>query len=161
MLFAQLSLDPEPVTQDLTEARSAIRQAIRETREVPDEMLQLVPLIPFVPRRALKGVIEQFFGSGDELPPASCSNLGDIPAEIGRPDGTEAEYVMFRGVDQNVKRADIERAGGQLVLVAGRIGSKISIGIVAYQPSSENSKPWLRELAAKALAEFELAGEIL
>jgi hypothetical protein len=45
--------------------------------------------------------------------------------------------------------------------VAGRIGGKISIGIVAYQPGSENSKPRLRELAAKALAEFDLTGEIL
>jgi hypothetical protein len=160
MLFAQLSLDPAPVAKDLTDARIAIRQALKKTREVPDEMLQLIPLIPFVPKRALKRVVEQFLAGGDDLP-ASCSNLGDIPAEIGRPDGTDAEYVMFRGVDQNVRRADIERAGGQLVLVAGRIGSKMSIGIVAYQPGGENSKPRLRELAAQTLADFELTGEIV
>ena len=159
MLFAQLSLDPAPVTRDLTDARIAIRQVLKKTREEPDEMLQLIPLIPFVPKRALKRVVEQFLGSGDDLP-AFCSNLGDVPAEIGRPDGTDAEYVMFRGVDQNVRRADIERAGGQLVLVAGRIAGKISIGIVAYQPGSENSKPSLRELAAQTLADFDLKGEI-
>ncbi|MGY4648847.1 hypothetical protein [Mycobacterium sp. URHB0021] len=160
MLFPQLSLDPAQVTEDLTNARNEIRKALKTAREVPDEMLQLIPLIPFVPRRALKGVVEQFLGGGEDLP-SSCSNLGDIPAEIGRPDGTDAEYVMFRGVDQNVRRADVERAGGQLVLVAGRINGKMSITVVAYQRGSVDSKPALRELATQALSDFDLTGEIL
>jgi hypothetical protein len=54
--------------------------------------------------------------------------------------------------------ADIERAGGQLVVVAGRIGGRISISIVAYQPGAENTKTRLRELAAHTLAEFDLTG---
>ena len=32
---------------------------------------------------------------------------------------------------------------------------KISIHVLAYQPGAENTKPALRELAARALAEFE------
>jgi hypothetical protein len=159
MLFAQVSLDPTAVTTDLTHARSAVRQALKTAREVPDETLQLLPLVPLVPRRALKAVADLFFGSSDDLS-VSCSNLGDVHPAVGRPDGTDAEYVMVRGVDQNIRRADIERAGGQLVVVAGRIGDKISIGIVSYQPGGENSKPRLRELAAHTLAEFSLAGEI-
>jgi hypothetical protein len=159
MLFAQVSLDPTPVTTDLTEARVAIRQALKTARELPDETFQLLPLVPLVPRRTLKAVADLFFGSSDDLS-VSCSNLGDVDPAVGRPDGTDAEYVMVRGVDQNVRRADIERAGGQLVVVAGRIGDKISIGIVSYQPGEENSKPRLRELAAHTLAEFGLTGEI-
>jgi hypothetical protein len=160
MLFAQVSLDPTPVTTDLTDARIAIRQALKTAREVPDETLQLLPLVPLVPRRALKRVADLFFGSSDDLS-VSCSNLGDVDPAVGRPDGTDADYAMVRGVDQNVRRADIERAGGQLVVVAGRIGAKISIGIVAYQPGEENSKPRLRELAAHTLADFALTGEIV
>ncbi len=160
MLFAQVSLDPTPVTTDLTDARTTIRQALKTAREVPDETLQLLPLAPLVPKRALKRVADMFFGSGDDLP-VSCSNLGDIDPAVARADGTDAEYVMLRGVDQNVRRADIERAGGQLVVVAGRIGGKVSIGIVAYQPGGENSKPRLRELAAQTLADFDLTGEIV
>jgi hypothetical protein len=157
MLFAQVSLDPTPVTTDLTDARIALRQALKTTREAPDETLQLLPLVPLVPKRALKRVADLFFGSGDDLP-VSCSNLGDLEPAIGRPDGTDAEYVMLRGVDQNVRRADIERAGGQLVVVAGRIGAKISISIVAYQPGAQNTKTRLRELVAHTLAEFDLPG---
>jgi hypothetical protein len=159
MLFAQASLDPTPVTTDLSDTRSAIRDALKTAREVPDETLQLLPLVPLVPRRALKKVADLFFGSGDDLSVA-CSNLGDVDASVGRPDGTDAEYVLVRGVDQNVRRADIERAGGQLVVVAGRLNGKVSIGIVAYQPGQENTKARYRELAARTLAEFDLTGEM-
>jgi hypothetical protein len=159
MLFAPVDLDPAPVTTDLTDARILIRQALKTAREVADPILELLPIVPLVPRRVLRRVVEQFLGTGAELP-VSCSNLGDFPAEIGRPDGTDAEYVLVRGVDQNVRRADIERAGGQLVVVAGRIGGKVTIGIVGYQPGEENSKPRLRELAAHTLAEFGLTGEV-
>lgn len=157
MLFAQVSIDPTPVTADLTDARIAIRQAVKSAREVPDETLQLLPLVPLVPKRVLRRVAEQFLGSGVELP-VSCSNLGDVHLAVGRPDGTEAEYVSLRGVDQNVRRDDIERAGGQLVAVAGRLNGKISISLVAYQVGQENSKSRLRELAAQTLAEFNLTG---
>ena len=150
MVFAQARLDPTPVTTDLTDARIAIRQALKTAREVPDETLQLLPLVPLVPRRALRRVIDGFLGSGDDLA-VSCSNLGDIDPAVGRPDGTDAEYVMLRGIDQNVRRADIERAGGQLVVVAGRICGKMSINAVAYQPGAQNSKDRLREQASMPL----------
>lgn len=157
MVFGQVDLDPTSVTTDLTDARLALRQAVKTARETPDETLQLLPLVPFVPKRALQRVAEMFFGDDIAVP---CSNLGDIHPAVNRPDGTDAEYVMLRGVDQNVRRADIERAGGQLVVVAGRIGGKMSINVVAYQPGAENSKDRLRELAKNALAEFDLSGEI-
>ena len=40
-----------------------------------------------------------------------------------------------------------------------RLG-KIFITVDAYQPGAENTKPALRELAARTLAEFDLTGEI-
>jgi hypothetical protein len=160
MLFAPVSIEPDPVTTDLSDARNAVREALKKVREVPDETLQLLPLVPFVPRRALRRVVEQFLGSGAELP-VSCSNLGDVHPAVGRPDGTDAEYTILRGVDQNVRLADLERAGGQLVVVAGRIGGRITIDIVGYQVGAENSKPRLRALAADTLAEFDLTGEIV
>ena len=38
--------------------------------------------------------------------------------------------------------------------------NKIIIHVLAYQPGAENTKPALRELAARTLAEFDLAGQI-
>lgn len=159
MVFAQVDVDPSAVAEDQADARAAIRQAVKTAREVPDETLQLLPLIPLVPERALKGVAEAFFGNSDNLP-VSCSNLGDIDGIVSRPDGTDADYTMVRAVDQNVRRADLERAGGHLVVVAGRINGKVSIGIEAYQPRAENTKARLRELIRQTLADFDLTGEI-
>ncbi|OMC35551.1 hypothetical protein A5740_00390 [Mycobacterium sp. GA-1841] len=157
MSFASAPVDPAQAVSDLSGTRSAIRQAIETTRTTSDETLELLPLIPLVPRSALRGLGGLFYGSSTELP-VHCSNLGDIDPAIGCPDGTRAEYVLLRGVDQNVSRRDIEQRGGQLVLVSARINGKISIGIVAYQPDAENSKPRLRGLAAQTLADFGLTG---
>jgi len=159
MAFANVSLDPTSVTKDLSGSRVAIRQALKMSRDVPDETLQLLPLVPLVPKRALKHVVELFFGQADDLP-VSCSNLGDIDPALGRLDGTDAEYVLLRGVDQHVSRQAIERIGGQLVVVGGRINGKISIGVVGYQPGAENTKTHLREVAAQTLAAFDLSGVI-
>jgi hypothetical protein len=63
-------------------------------------------------------------------------------------------------IGQRVTRQWLERAGGQLTLQSWRIGDKIGITIEAYQPGAENTKPALRELAARTLAEFDLTGEI-
>lgn len=160
MLFASADIDPTPVTTDLNDARSTLRQALQAARAEPDAALQLLPLVPFVPRRALKRVVEQFLGSGADLP-VSCSNLGDVPLAVACPDGTEAEYTGLRGADQNVRRAELERAGGQLVVVAGRISGRISLDIVGYQVGAQNSKQRLRKLVAGTLAEFGLSGEII
>jgi hypothetical protein len=95
----------------------------------------------------------------DDLP-VSCSNLGDVDAVVARADGTDAEYVMLRGVDRHVTGQFLERRGGLLTVLAGRIGGRLSITVVAYQPGGRNSKPHLRELAANTLADFGLTGAI-
>jgi hypothetical protein len=156
--LATVTIDPTRVTTDLTGARAEIKQALKTLREAPDETLQLLPLTPFIPKRAVKRGSDVVFGF-DDLP-VSCSNLGEVDSVMARVDGTDAEYVMLRGVDRHVTGQYLERRGGLLTVLAGRIGGKISITVVAYQPGAENSKPRLRELAVQTLAEFELTGVI-
>jgi hypothetical protein len=158
--LATVSVDPASVTTDLVSARAAIGQAIKMARESPDEALQLLPLIPFVPKRAVKRVADAAFGFSADLP-VSCSNFGELPLEIGRPDGTDAEYVLLRGLDREVTQEVLEERLGLLNVVSGRLGNKISITVGGYQPGGDNSKPRWRELAAKTLAEFGLTGEIV
>ena len=92
--------------------------------------------------------------------PVSCSNLGDLPPELARVDGTDAEYVFIRAIDSDVTIGELQRSHGQLVVVSGRINGKISISVEAYQLGADNSKARLRELATQTLAEFDLAGMI-
>jgi len=157
--LANISVDPTHLTTDLSAAQVTLRHGLKSAREVPDQPLELLPLVPFIPRRAVKAGGDLIFGFAADLP-VSCSNLGDIDPAIGRPDGTDAEYVMLRGVDRRITRQSLERKRGQLTLVAGRIGGKMSISIIGYQPTGQNSKAHLRELAAKTLAEFDLTGVI-
>ena len=155
--LATVSIDPGKVTTDLSGARDAIRQARKSARDVPDEALQLLPLTPWIPKRAVKRLADTAFGFTADLP-VTCSNFGDLPAEIGRPDGTDAEYVLLRGLDRHVTRQVLEQRGGLLNVVSWRLGGKLYITVGGYQPGAENSQPRLRELTAQALAEFHLTG---
>ena len=47
-----------------------------------------------------------------------------------------------------------------MYLLTFPIPGRMVINLVAYQPGAENTKPALRALAARALAEFGLTGEI-
>ena len=157
--LSQISIDPTRVTTDLSEVRRTIRQGLKKERDTPNEALQLLPLIPFIPKRVVKRGGDLIFGFAADLP-VSCSILGDLDPALNRLDGTDAEYVLLRGVDRHITRRGLEQKRGMLTLVAGRIGGKVSISVVAYQPGVANSKPLLRELAAKTLADFGLTGVI-
>lgn len=157
--IANVSCDPAIVTTDLTALRSAIKEGLRQAREVPDEMVELLPLIPFVPKRGFAKIADAAFGFSTDLP-VSCSNLGDMPAEFLKVDGTPAQYLCFRGVDREVSRENLDRRGGVLTLAAGRIAGKVVITVISYQPGADNSQGRLREIIANTLDEFQLSGEI-
>lgn len=157
--LVNVAIDPTKVTTDLAEARAAIKQGITTARDVPDETLQLLPLTPFIPKRAVRKMADMTFGFAADLP-VSCSNLGDVPAAVAMADGTEADRVYLRGVDRYTTRQAIEQRRGLLTVVACRIGPTISLSVVGYQPGAENATPWLRELVGNTLADFELSGVI-
>ena len=102
--------------------------------------------------------------------PVFCSDLGDLGFLVYALASNDAEYAAISGAvnplhlirvsRQHVTRQAIEQTGGQMMLQSWRIGDKIAITLEAYQPGAENTKPALRELAARSLAEFELTGEV-
>jgi hypothetical protein len=159
MPFANVSVDPSDVSTDLTAARSAIRQAVAAVREQPDEVLTLLPLIQLVPDWAVEKMADGFLGSA--ALPVTCSNLGDLDPVIARPDGADADFVVIRGLNQHVKRADLERTGGQLFLVATRINGTVTFNVGAYRPQTSNDRSELRALVLRALDEFGLVWEPL
>ena len=157
MKIASATVDPAPVTTDLTAARSAVREALASLRAAPDDMHALLPITPFVPKRAVRRTADVLFG---DLP-VSCSNVGDVPVELARADGTDADYVLLRPVDQGVTRGALERAGGQLVVAGGRIKGSMSIGVVGYQLGAANSREWLSDEVTATLSEFGLKGTVI
>jgi hypothetical protein len=158
--IARISVDPTRVTTDLRDLRAAIKQALKTLPETPDESWQLASLTPFTPKRTLKRGVDAAFADPDR--PVVYSNLGDMGMVVSRLDGTHCEYAYARAMRQHVTRQWLERIGGQMNVLSLRtlpLG-KIFISVLAYQPGAENTKPALRELAARTLAEFDLTGEI-
>jgi hypothetical protein len=157
MSLAPVSVDPSRVTTDLRDLRATIKQALRTLRETPDDSLQALWLIQFMPKRVLKRMADAMVP--DPNPPVFCSYLGDV-AVLNRLDGTDAEYSTAGMTWQRITRQWLERIGGHMILQALRLTDSIVINVVAYQPGAKNTKPALRELAADTLAEFDLTGEI-
>lgn len=157
--LANARIDPRGITADLSAARATIKAALKVMREEPDETLALLPLTPFIPKRAVKSTADVAFGFSDL--PVSCSNLGDLPPDIGRIDGTDAESVMLRGVDRFIPRSVLEQRRGLLTVIGARIGDKMSIAVIGYQPGATNTKPHLRELSTGALGDFGLSAAVI
>lgn len=155
--FVRVDLDPAAAGVDLAEPRRAIRGALAAVREEPDATFALLPLTPFIPRRAVRRMSGAVFG---DLP-VSCSNLGNVDPAVGSIDGTAADYVFLRPADQNVTRSQIDSCGGHLVVVSGRVGGRMSIGVVAYQSGAVNTKARLRDVASAVLDGFGLTGQIV
>jgi hypothetical protein len=156
--YARVSVDPTGVTTDLGDIRAAIKQALKAHRETPDESSQLLWLPSFTPKRALKRMVDRMPADPDF--PVFCSYLGDLSAAISHPDGTEAATSNARGTGQHETRQWLDRTGGRMIVLFGRLSGKIFISVGAYQPGAKNTKAALRELVEHTLAEFDLTGEI-
>jgi hypothetical protein len=157
--IANVTFDPGPVAKDLSGARAAVKQGLVTARQTPDEMVELLPLIPFLPKRAMGRIADMAFGFTADVP-VSCSNMGDIPDEMLCLDGTAAERLYFGGVDRNLSSDVLEQRRGLMTVAAARLGGKVILPVMSYQPGADNSRARLREMIAQTLAEFELSSVI-
>src|SRR6202034_1672293 len=132
------------------------KHALNTRRDLPDESLQLASLVPFTPKRTWRRGVEAALS--DPNRPVVYSNLGDVGEIVSMIDGTHCEYAFARGTRQHVTRQWLEGIGGHMPLLSFRlpVRGKIFIHVLAYQPGSQNTKGALRDMAARALAEFEL-----
>ena len=157
MAFATATVDASTATSDLSEIRTAVRVAREKAKTEKDPAMELMALIPWMPKLGAKIVAQLLFAYSEDLP-VSCSNLGDLPPDLAQADGTPAEYVLIRALDTDVTLGEMQRSHGQLVVVSGRINGKVSISVEAYELGAENSKERLRAVVAQVLDEFGLTG---
>ncbi|PND54891.1 hypothetical protein CRM90_25450 [Mycobacterium sp. ENV421] len=158
--FVRVGIDPTDAASDLTAARTAIKQALKDAKDTPDESAELVALTPFTPKRAWKHLMD--YAVSDPEQPAVCSNLGDTGPAASHPDGTLCDGMFARGASQNVTRGWLERTGSQLHVFVGTSMEMNQVGVCVrgYQPGTVTSRAELRELAERTLTEFALSGEI-
>jgi hypothetical protein len=152
-------VDPTHVAKDLGDLRAKITRATLETIENPDdEALAPTALAAITPKWAVRK-----FGAmaaGGAILPVTCSNVGDVPAAVNRPDGTDAAYLSMRSVEPDITTGLLEAMGGQLFLSSGRVAGKMSIRISAYLPGRPNTRETLRDMVSRTLTEFGLDAQL-
>jgi len=158
--FVRVGIDPTGVAADLTDARAAIKQALKDAKDTPDESAELVALTPFTPKRAWKHLVDYAVSDPDQ--PAVCSSLGDTGPAASRPDGTLSDGMFARGASQNMTRGWLERTGSQLHVFVGTSAEMNQVGVCVrgYQPGTVTTRAELRALAEQTLVEFGLDGDI-
>jgi hypothetical protein len=155
---ARVTVDPTHAARDLREIRAKIKQALAETTENSAEFLAPLPMASITPKWLARRAASLAQGTAER--PVVCSNVGDIDSAANRPDGTDAAYLSIRMIESGITKNRLDRAGGQLNLLSGRVQGKIFIAISAYPVGERNSKSELRELTSRTFAEFGLTAKI-
>ncbi|BBY65600.1 hypothetical protein [Mycolicibacterium helvum] len=143
--------DPSQVTEDLTELRSALKQALVQLAETGNALLAPQALIPFTPKIVVRRLENLVLKVGK---PVGCTNLGDLPAEANRPDGTDADFFGTRGGEAGVTAATLERLGGHLLVSAASLRGKVWFSVASWEPGRSNTKAALAEVVGAALDDF-------
>jgi hypothetical protein len=158
VVFPTVSVDPAHLSSDLGEVRLKFKQAFADLDEISEELLGPLPLASLAPKWVARRAAGMGLGAAGL--PVGCSNVGDIPPDVMRPDGTDAEYASGRLIEPGINQRALERMGGQLFLVSGRGGGKLWISVNAYLAGRTNSQAALREDVSRTFDEFGLCAEI-
>jgi hypothetical protein len=148
-----VTVDPAAAATDLREIRAAIKSALIQRREAPDEREALLPLVPLLPKRLAKRCVGVATGNATGV---VSSNIGAAPAAVNRPDGTDADFVWVTSLYPGMTTATLHRIGGVLALLSARVNGQVFVSVQAYQPGRPNSTAILRQALSSVLDEFSL-----
>lgn len=157
LVSAAMTADPEEVLTDLGGVRAAMKKALAECDETSRRMTGPLPLTPLTPRVMLRRLEGMVLAVNN---PIACSNMGEPDPAFSRPDGTDADYVVMRGVEPNITSRVLNRLGGQLLLGGIRARGRMALSVTSWSPGQPNSKQALREVVLKVLADFGLSGTV-
>lgn len=154
---AAVTVDPNAVTTDLGDVRRDLKQALTALAETPNELLGPLALVPLTPAflvRRLEGMVQQVGN------PIGCSNLGELPPETNRPDGSDADYLTLRMLEPKITTTVLDRMGGMLFVGSGRTNGRVFVTVGSWVVGGTNTRHALRESFAQALADMSLSGTV-
>ena len=152
--MVDMTVDPAPAATDLRDVRAATKQALIRHRELPDERQVLLPLVPLLPKRLTKRMVGVATGGVNNV--VVSSNLGEAPAAVNQPDGTDAAHVALLSRYPGVTKAMMHQLGGVLVVHSGSTRGRVFVSVLAYQPGRANTNDELRKDLSSALSDFSL-----
>jgi hypothetical protein len=150
-------VDPATVLDDLRGLRAEMKRALVTMGERREALMAPLPLTPFIPKFAVRRLEKMVLKVGG---PIGCSNLGDLPDQLNRPDGNHADYFDARLVEPGVTAADFAGRGGLLWLAVAFLHGRMSLNIRSWSVDGPNSVAGLSEAVIGAFAEFGLSAVI-
>ncbi|TMS53794.1 hypothetical protein [Mycobacterium sp. DBP42] len=155
----RVTIDPASATTDLSDIRATVKQALIRHRDVPDSDEALNALVPLLSKRLLMAARSATRGAAFNL--VGASNVGEVDAAAGRPDGTPAESFALRLHHLGVDRPAMQQYGGLQTMLSGTVQGRVFVSLISYLPGRLNSKDELRRQLSTALSEYSLAGTYL
>lgn len=156
--LATLKVAVDTPKKRLSELQRQLKSTLLKARREPDLLASLLPLVPFVPKRAFSAAGHMAIDTLATLP-VTCSYMGDLPEDILKIDGEAADLFSFRGVDRQARVCDMEARQGVATLLSGAIPGFLLLNFVAYQPGVVTQTQHLHALTEKLLANHDISFE--
>ncbi|MGH3584304.1 MAG: hypothetical protein ACRDUB_22135, partial [Mycobacterium sp.] len=144
------------VTSDLAGIRRDIKAELTQLADKRELLLAPLPLVPYTPKFLIRKLELVALKVGK---PIGVSNVGDMPKEVNRPDGSEADFFTSRLAEPGLTASDLDRMGGRMMLASGNLAGKVCLSVVAWEPGTPNTKAALLEAVLQALADFGLTAD--
>lgn len=146
--------EPKLVTSDLRALRHDIKHELTGVDEWFRMMTAPLPLTPLVPKAVMRRMEKAVLKVGQ---PIGCSNVGELPAAMNRPDGsTDADRVWVRMVEPGITSATLERMGGHLFVMSCRTKTSVSVTFTAWTPGAADNRALLTAAVSQAVADLDL-----
>lgn len=155
--LARERVDVGRIAGRLDELQRTVQRGLVAARRSPDPLADLLPLVPFIPRRLFASVTDRALRASTERP-VTLTHLGILPADLARIDGRAADRFAMRGVDQGLLRGAIERRGGVATLVSAISGDDLLLNVIAWEPGLVTTPVELRAVVDAILDGHGLHG---
>jgi diacylglycerol O-acyltransferase / wax synthase len=148
-----VTVDATRARTDLSEIRSATKQALLHRQQVPDERMALLPLVPLLSMRTVRRRVNVYTPSTTAV---ASSQLGAAPSIVNRPDGTDADYITLLSVCPGVTRATVQLSNGMMALISAEVNGRVFVSVLAYQPDRITTNNELRQVLSNIMDDFSL-----
>ncbi|MDO3640270.1 hypothetical protein Q2100_31310, partial [Mycolicibacterium sp. KC 300] len=152
-----VTVDATRATTDLSEIRSATKQALIHRQDTPDERMALLPLVPLLPKRLVRRWVNVYTPSTTSV---ASSQLGAAPSIVASPDGTAADYMSLLSVCPGVTKATVQLSNGMMALISAEVNGRVFVSVLAYQPGSVTTNSELRQTLSLIMDDFALPATI-
>lgn len=153
-----VNADPNQVLSDLDPLFKGMSTGLRQLFRNRRSVLAPIPLAVVTPKRVVRRLEHLVLGDG---PIVGCTNMGDVPAELAEIDGTPPDFILARGVEWPISRAELDRIGNWILVGSCRISGKVMLFVTAWQAGTSNTREQLQQLVSQGLVDFKLKGTFL